>query len=131
MTVCFDQSFHKCHKLADVILMSQHKVVTTYSNYSLRNLRLTLLQFRRVNDSLGPSAWRLGFLAKKFLGFLTFLAKILANILRKVRKIFQDRGRESKKILAVLGNKSKDNQDLGKRNKKSLHQSNTRSINIV
>ena len=43
-----------------------------------------------------PSAWRLGFLAKKNLGYLTFLAKILAIILGKVHeickicKIFED-----------------------------------------
>ena len=45
-----------------------------------------------------PSAWRLDFLAKKFLGFLTFLAKILASILGKVRKILQKFSRSRKEI---------------------------------
>ena len=45
-----------------------------------------------------PSAWRLGFLAKKFLRFLTFLAKILAIILGKVHKILQDFSRLWKEI---------------------------------
>ena len=44
-----------------------------------------------------PSAWRLGFLAKKF-GFLKFLAKILATILGKVRKKLQDFSRSWKEI---------------------------------
>ena len=54
--------------------------------------------------------------------------------LGKVRKIlqdFQDRGKESKKIFGLLGKKTKTTQDLGKRNKKSLHQSNTRSIDVL
>ena len=54
------------------------------------------------------------FLAMKILGFLTFLAKILAIILGKVRNLFQDRGKKSKKILGVLGNKTKNLQYLGK-----------------
>ena len=45
-----------------------------------------------------PSAWRLGFLAKKFLGFLKFPAKILAIILGKVRRISQDFWRLWKEI---------------------------------
>ena len=81
-----------------------------------------------------PSAWRLGFLAKKFLGFLTFLAKILAINLGKVRKNLLDFSRSWKGIQEnfwTSGKKSKNNQDLGKRNKKSLHQSNTRSMDIL
>ena len=77
-----------------------------------------------------PSAWRLGFLAKKFLGFLKFLAKILARFARFC-KFFQDRGKKSKKIFGLLVRKSKNNQDLGKRNKKSLNQNNARSIDIL
>ena len=81
-----------------------------------------------------PSAWRLGFLAKKFLGFLTFLAKILAIILGKVRKILQYFSRSWKEIqenFGLLGKKTKTIQDLGKRTMKSLHQSNSRSIGII
>ena len=48
---------------------------------------------------ISASAWCLGFLDKKFLGFLTFLAKILAIILGKVRKILQDFSRLWKGIL--------------------------------
>ena len=43
-----------------------------------------------------PSAWRLGFLAMKFLGFLTFLAKIFANNLGNVCKKLQDFSRSWK-----------------------------------
>ena len=66
-----------------------------------------------------PTAWRRGFRAKKFLGFLTFLAKILAVFLGKLRKIFQDRGKKYEKIFGLLGKKTKNIQDLGKRNKKN------------
>ena len=66
-----------------------------------------------------PSAWRLGFLAKKFLGFLTFLVKILAKFARFC-KIFQARGENSKKTVGLLGKKTKNIQDLGKRTKKNL-----------
>ena len=45
-----------------------------------------------------PSSWRLGFLAKKLLGILTFLAKILAIILGEVRKILQDFSKLWKRI---------------------------------
>ena len=45
-----------------------------------------------------PSTWRFGFLAKKFLGYLTFLAKILAINLVKVRKTLQDFSRSWKEI---------------------------------
>ena len=82
-----------------------------------------------------PSAGRLGFLTNKILAFLTFLAKILANILGKVHKILEDFSRswkkKSKKILGVLGNKNKNIQDIGKRNKKILHKINARSIDIL
>ena len=71
---------------------------------------------------------------QKFLGFWDFLPRSWQLILKRfarTSKIFQDRRTKSKKILGVLGNKSKNNQDLGKRNKNSLHQSNTRSIDIL
>ena len=42
------------------------------------------------NQKILPSAWRLGFLAKKTLGFLTFLAKIVVLILENFRKILQN-----------------------------------------
>ena len=45
-----------------------------------------------------PSAWRLGFLANKFLGFLRFLAKIWEINLGKVRKNLQDFSRLWKEI---------------------------------
>ena len=51
-----------------------------------------------LNAMIPPSAWRLGFLPKKVLGFLTFLAKVLEIILGKVRKILQDFSRSWKEI---------------------------------
>ena len=53
--------------------------------------------FPVVADCL-PNAWRLGFVAENFLGFLTSLAKILAIILGKVRKNLQDFSRSCKEI---------------------------------
>ena len=50
---------------------------------------------------------------------------------KKLSKVFQDRGKNSKKTLGVLGNKTKNIQNLGKINKKVLNQSNTRSIDIL
>ena len=64
-------------------------VRSTYKGSIIQsNLKLKLL----------PSAWRLGFLATKFLQFLTFFAKIVAIILGKVRKILQDFSRSWKEI---------------------------------
>ena len=51
--------------------------------------------------------------------------------LARICKVFQDRGKKSKKIFGLLGKKTKTIQDLGKRTMKSLHQSNTRSIDIL
>ena len=75
----------------------------------------------------------MGLLARNFFGFLTlsrpwqlFLARFTGNC-----RIFQGRGKEPQQILRLLGKKTKNIQDLGKRNKKVLHQSNTRSINIL
>ena len=58
-----------------------------------------------------PSAWRLSFLAKKFLGFLIFLAKILAIILGKVRKILQNFSRSWKEIQENFWISWQENQD--------------------
>ena len=98
----------------------------------LKNVSVTELRFFCCLSM--HSAWRLGFLAKKILGFFRFLAEILPITLGKVRKILQDFSRSRKeiqKILGVLGNKTKNIQDLGKKNKNVLHHSNTRSIDIL
>ena len=74
------------------------------------------------------------FLPKNFLDFWHFLPRswqlIFARFAR-ICKIFQDRGKKSIKIFGVLGKKTKTIQDLGKRTKKSFHQSNTKSIDIL
>ena len=70
------------------------------------------------------------FFAKKILGFLTFLAKILAIILGKVCKILQDFSRSWKELQDNFL-KTKIIEDLGKKTKKVLNQSNTRSIDIL
>ena len=66
-----------------------------------------------------PSAWRLAFLAKKFLGFLKFLAKILIflGFLGKIN--CQEFGKKIEKsnILARNSRLSKIIQDLGKKTK--------------
>ena len=54
----------------------------------------------------------LGFLAKKILGYLRFLAKILAIVLGKVGKIFEDGGKKSRKNFGFLDKKVKNIQDL-------------------
>ena len=104
---------------------------------SFETMKLCLVMFcRRIVSWIRPngkvpSAWRLGFLAKTFLGFLEFLPRSWQLILAKftrICKIFQGRGKKSKKI---LGNKSKNNQDLGQRNKKVLYQNNIKSIDIL
>ena len=74
------------------------------------------------------------FLPRKFLDFWHSLPRSWQFFLAKfarIWKIFQDGGKKSKKILEVVGNKSKNNQDFGKRNKKSLSQSNTRFTDIL
>ena len=81
-----------------------------------------------------PNAWRLGFLAKKFLGFLTFLAKILAIILGKVRKILQDFSRSWKEIQENFWTSWQENQDYPRswqENHEKLASNNTRSIDIL
>ena len=58
-----------------------------------------------------PSAWRLGFLAKKVFGFMTFLAKFLAIILGKVRKVSRDFLRSGKEIQENFWSSWQDNQE--------------------
>ena len=65
------------------------------------------------------SAWRLGFHAKYFPGFLTFLVKILARFARFCKNL-QARGEKTKKIFGQLGKETKNIQDLGKKAKRNL-----------
>ena len=63
------------------------------------------------------------FSPRKFLDFLTFLAKILAITLGHVGKIcmiFQDRGKKSKRILEAVDRKTKNIQGFGKKKKENL-----------
>ena len=74
------------------------------------------------------------FLPRKFLDFWHFLPRFWQLFLAKYTrfcKIFQDRGKESNNILGLPGNKTKNSQDLGKRNKKVVHQINTSSKDIL
>ena len=100
----------------------------------MKIFRLLGKKTKNIRDLGKRTKKNLGFLVKKILGFLDFLPRswqlILASFAR-ICKIFQDRGKKSKKILGVLGNKSKNNEDLGKRNKKILYQSNLKSIDIL
>ena len=62
------------------------------------------------------------------------LAKILTNNLGKVRKILQNFSRSWKEIQEYSwssGKKSQNNQELGKRNKKGLYQSDLKSLDIL
>ena len=54
------------------------------------------------------------FFAKKFLGFLTFLAKILAIIFRNVRNILQDFSRSWKEIQENFWTFWQENQEYPK-----------------
>ena len=85
--------------------ISLHQNPTTDCFYSVKNTR------QQQHLPSFPKAWRLGFLAKKFLGFLTFLAKILAIILGKVRKILQDFSRWWKGIQENFWTSWQENQD--------------------
>ena len=70
-----------------------------------------------------PNAWRPDFRAKKILRFLTFLAKFMAFIFGKVRKILQDFSRSWKEIVKknsdFLARIPKKIEDLRKRTKKN------------
>ena len=64
------------------------------------------------------SAWRFGFLAKKFLTFWNFLRKcwqLFVARFARFCKFFQDRGKKSKKTFGLLAKKTKNIQDLGKK----------------
>ena len=68
-----------------------------------------------------PALGVLVFLPRNFLDFWHFLPRFWQLFLARFArfcKIFQDRGKESKKIFGLLGKKNKNNQHLGKRNKK-------------
>ena len=74
------------------------------------------------------------FLPRKILDFWHFPPRSWQLFLArfaKFCKIFQYRGKESRNIFGDLGNKTKSIQDLGKRNKRILRQSNTRSVYIL
>ena len=58
-----------------------------------------------------PSTWRLAFLSKKILGFLTFHTQILAIILDGVRKILKDFSRSWKEIQEDSWSSWQENQE--------------------
>ena len=98
-----------------------------FLNFLARKLRISKILAKEPKKFLD-------FLARSFLDFWHFFPTTWQLFLARFArfcKIFQDRGKKSKKIFGVLGNKSRNNQNLGKRNKKVLHQSNTRSIDIL
>ena len=106
-----------------------------YKEKSLRFLSsLQLFLFHNFATNTSPVLGVLVFLPRKFLEFWHFLPRswqiFLARFARFC-KIIQDRAKKSKKIFRLLGKKTKNNQDFAKRNKKILHQSNTRFIDIL
>ena len=91
--------------------------------------QLLLFDFRHY-----PVLDVLVFLPRIFLDFWHFLQRSWQLFLAKFARIFksfQDRGKKSKKFFGLLGKKTKTIQNLGKRTIKSLHQNNTRSIDIL
>ena len=106
-------------KKDDCCLYSQ-KLDTSVDVFTQNLVKLKVYTSR---TSYHPVLGVLGFLSKKTLRFLAFLAKILAITLGKFCKISQDfsrSGKEIQKMFGLLGKKTKNIQNLGKRNKSCI-----------